>query len=152
MMTICVRYAHDLSEAEDMLQEGFIRVFKYIHQYRSEGSFEGWVKRIIVNSALKILQKKSFRFSEIDKLVESNYLDDAAPFATLQEHEILELISNLPTGYRVVFNMYVMEGYSHNEIATVLGISSGTSRSQLAKAKKLLRQQIQQQQKLSTDD
>jgi len=149
MMTICIRYAHDLSEAEDMLQEGFIRVYKYIHQYRSEGSFEGWLKRIFVNTALKILQKKVIRFSEIDAYVESNHTEDSNPFSTLQEHEILQLISNLPTGYRVVFNMYVMEGYRHNEIAVKLGITDGTSRSQLAKAKKLLRQQIQEQQKLS---
>ena len=90
MMTICIRYAHDLSEAEDMLQEGCIRVFKYIHQYRYEGSFGGWLKRIFVNTALIILQKKVIRFSEIDAYVESNHTEDSNPFSTLQEHEILQ--------------------------------------------------------------
>jgi RNA polymerase sigma factor (sigma-70 family) len=152
MMTVCLRYACDQSEAEDMLQEGFVRVFRYIHQYRFEGPLEGWLKRIIVNAALRILQRKGILFSEIDEHVEGKHLEDADPFSTLQEREILQLISNLPTGYRVVFNMYVIEGYSHNEIAAILGVNSGTSRSQLAKAKKLLRQRILQQQKLSTDE
>ena len=152
MMTVCLRYACDQSEAEDMLQEGFVRVFGYIHQYRFEGRLEGWLKRIIVNAALRILQRKVILFSEIDEHVEGKHLEDTDPFSTLQEREILQLISNLPTGYRVVFNMYVIEGYSHNEIAAILGVNSGTSRSQLAKAKKLLRQQILQQQKLSTDE
>ena len=152
MMTICNRYASNTAEAEDMLQEGFIRIFKYIYQYRFEGPFEGWFKSIMVNAALKVLQKKVTRFSEIDEQAENLHPENTDPFSTLNERELLQLISNLPTGYRVVFNMYVLEGYSHNEIAAILGINSGTSRSQLAKAKKALQQQIMQQQKHATDE
>jgi RNA polymerase sigma factor (sigma-70 family) len=152
MMTICKRYASNQTEAEDMLQVGFIRIFKYIHQYKFEGPFEAWMKRIIVNAAVRILQKKVIRFSEIDEHVENLRPEGTDPFSILNERELLQLISNLPTGYRVVFNMYVLEGYSHNEIAATLGINNGTSRSQLAKAKKTLQQQILLQQKLSTDE
>ncbi len=152
MMTICNRYASNRAEAEDMLQEGFIRIFKYIHQYRFEGPFEGWLKRIIVNAALKVLQKKVIRFSEIDEHTQNLDVENTSPFSSLQEREILQLIAGLPTGYRVVFNMYVLEGYSHNEIAAILGINSGTSRSQLAKAKKALQEQILLQQKHFTDE
>ncbi len=152
MMTICNRYASTTAQAEDMLQEGFIRIFKYIHQYKFEGSLEGWLKRIMVNAALRILQKKTIRFSAIDESMEEVSPEDTDPFAALEEQEILQLISNLPTGYRVVFNMYVLEGYSHNEIAAMLNITSGTSRSQLAKAKKALQEQILLQQKSSGDE
>lgn len=151
-MTICQRYACGQAEAEDMLQEGFIRIFKYIPQYRFEGSFEGWLKRIIVNTALKISQKKTIHFSEINEDVQALYHEDVNALSILSEREILQLISNLPTGYRVIFNMYVLEGYSHNEIAEILGINTGTSRSQLSKAKKALQQQILLQQKLSTNE
>ena len=152
MMTICNRYASTRTEAEDMLQEGFIRIFKYIHQYKFEGPLEAWLKRIMVNAALRILQKKTIRFSEINGYMEEVSPEDTNPFSALAEQEILQLISNLPTGYRVVFNMYVLEGYSHNEIASMLNITSGTSRSQLAKAKKALKEQILLQQKSSVDE
>ena len=149
MMTICLRYSCDHTEAEDMLQEGFIRVFKYINQYKFEGSFEGWLKRIIVNAALRILQKKVIRFSEIKEEMQDLQQEDTDVLSNLSEREILKLISNLPTGYRVVFNLYVLEGYSHGEIAEMLKINAGTSRSQLAKAKRTLQEQILSQQKTS---
>ena len=147
MMTICLRYSCDHTEAEDMLQEGFIRVFRYINQYKFEGSFEGWLKRVIVNAALRILQKKVIHFSEINEELQD--LQQGDILSNLSEREILKLISNLPTGYRVVFNLYVLEGYSHSEIAEMLQINAGTSRSQLAKAKRTLQEQIRSQQKTS---
>ena len=117
MMTICLRYSCDETEAEDMLQEAFIRIFKYINQYKFEGSFEGWLKRIVVNAALKILQKKSIHFSEINVELQDLQMAEADALSNLSEQELLKLISDLPSGYRVVFNLYVLEGYSHNEIS-----------------------------------
>ena len=151
MMTICLRYSCDRTEAEDMLQEGFIRIFRYINQYKFEGSFEGWLKRIVVNAALRILQKKVIHFSEINEELQDLQQADADVLSNLSEREILKLISNLPAGYRVVFNLYVLEGYSHGEIAEILKINMGTSRSQLAKARRTLQEQIRSQQKLHID-
>ena len=152
MMTICLRYSCDHTEAEDMLQEGFIRIFRYIKQYKFEGSFEGWLKRIVVNAALRILQKKVIHFSEISEEAKDLQQADSDILSNLSEREILKLISNLPAGYRVVFNLYVLEGYSHGEIAELLKINTGTSRSQLSKAKRTLQEQIRSQQKLSIDE
>jgi RNA polymerase sigma factor (sigma-70 family) len=149
MMTVCLRYSTDHTEAEDMLQEGFVRVFRYIKQYKSEGSFEGWIKRIVVNAALRILQKKVIRFSEMTEELRDIRQQDAGILSSLNEREILKLISNLPPGYRIIFNLYVLEGYSHDEIAVLLKINSGTSRSQLAKARRTLQEQILLQQKTS---
>jgi len=135
-----------------MLQEGFIRVFRYIHQYKFEGSFEGWIKRIVVNASLRILQKKGIHFLEINEELQELQQAEADILSTLSEREILKLISNLPTGYRVIFNLYVLEGYSHGEIAEMLQIDKGTSRSQLSKARRTLQEQIRSQQKLSIDE
>ncbi|HWB91863.1 MAG TPA: RNA polymerase sigma factor [Puia sp.] len=148
MMTVCRRYAADPTEAEDMLQESFIRIFNHIGQYRFQGSFEGWIRRIVVHTALRILQKKKLRFSEIheDFDVEQSMTVDG--IATLGAEELLKLVSGLPAGYRIVFNLYVLEGYDHNEIAAMLEINAATSRSQLAKARKVLQTQIENLTKL----
>lgn len=147
LMTVCIRYSSTQVEAEDVMQEAFIRIFNYIHQYKFEGSFEGWLKRIVANTALRILQKKGIRFSELKEETQEQYVEDADALSHASETEILQLISNLPAGYRTVFNMYVLEGYSHEEIATLLKINIGTSRSQLAKARKALQQKIISQEK-----
>ncbi len=148
-MTVCLRYANDAMEAEDMLQEGFIRIFNNIHQFKFEGSFEGWMRRIVVNVALKHLQKKKLQFSEIKE----NHADipaiQAYAYNHLGEEEILKLINQLPEGYKIVFNLNVIEGYSHEEIAKLLNIQPSTSRSQLVKARKMLQQQILQLQKIA---
>lgn len=149
MMTICIRYSCCQAEAEDMLQEAFVRIFTYINQYKFEGSFEGWLKRIVVNTALKILQKKVIHFSELNEELQEVSNTDSDAWSNLSEREILKLVSSLPTGYRMVFNLYVLEGYSHSEIAEMLTINPGTSRSQLAKAKRILQEQIRSQQKIS---
>ena len=149
MMTVCIRYSGSQAEAEDMLQEGFIRIFSHINQYKFEGSFEGWLRRVVVNTALRILQKKVIHFSEIKEDLQPISNVDPEAWSNLSEREILKLVSELPTGYRVVLNLYVLEGYSHREIAEMLKINAGTSRSQLAKAKRTLQEQIRSQQKIA---
>ncbi|HRH50959.1 MAG TPA: sigma-70 family RNA polymerase sigma factor [Panacibacter sp.] len=143
LMTVCLRYASNREQAEDMLQETFIRVFKYIHQYRFGGSFEGWLKRTAANCALKMLQKKTLHFFEIEHDLQTASPANISAVTNLSEIELLKLISGLPDGYRIVFNLYAIEGYSHDEIAKLLRIKTATSRSQLAKARKMLQQQIQ---------
>ena len=147
-MTVCRRYANDQTEAEDMLQESFIRVFNNIAQYRFEGSLEGWIRRIVIHTALRLLQKKKIRFAEINDDLDVEQSMSVDGIATLGAEELLKLISALPDGYRVVFNLYVLEGYDHNEIATMLDINAATSRSQLSKARKVLQTQIENLTKL----
>ena len=142
MMTVCLRYARNSADAEDILQDGFIRLFQNIHQYKNEGSFEGWVRRIFVNASLKKYQPKkwSMEQSGVDHIEEE--IMDPGIISTLCEEEILHLISQLPEGYRIVFNMYIIEGYSHKEISELLGINEATSRTQLLKARKQLQRKI----------
>jgi RNA polymerase sigma factor (sigma-70 family) len=142
MMAVCRRFASDLTEAEDMLQEAFIRVFTNIGQYRFEGSLEGWIRRIVVHSALEVLRKRLVRFTDIDGEVETLSSTDTDAVEALSAGELMKLICDLPDGYRIVFNLYVIEGYDHNEIATLLGISAATSRSQLLKARRALQEEI----------
>lgn len=149
LMTICLRYSCDHPEAEDILQEAFIKIFSHIHQYKFEGSFEGWMKRIVVNCALKTIQKKKTRILQIDSQEAATQHAESFVLSDLSETELVKLISALPDGYRIVFNLYVMEGYSHDEIAAILGIQAATSRSQLVKARKLLQKQILLTQKIA---
>lgn len=142
MMTVCRRYACDQNEAEDMLQDAFIKVFTHLDQYRFEGSLQGWIRRIVVNSALKVLQDRRIRFIDIGKEADTIPSRDVDALAALSAGELIRLIAALPDGYRVVFNLYVIEGYDHNEIAALLDISPATSRSQLLKARRALRDQI----------
>jgi RNA polymerase sigma factor (sigma-70 family) len=138
MYGVCLRYAGNAEEAEDILQEGFIKVFNKIGSYRSEGSFEGWIRRIFVNTAIEHFRKKIYLqpITEYEEnTVEGKYLtvlDDLA------EKDIIQLVQQLSPGYRTVFNMYVVEGYTHRQIAEALGISEGTSKSQLSRAKLIL--------------
>ncbi len=149
MMTVCLRYANDMPEAEDILQEGFIRVFNNLHQFKFEGSFEGWVRRVVVNCALKHIQKKRISFSEIKEHGDDMPQIESYVFSSLGEEELLKLIEQLPTGYKLVFNLNVIEGYSHEEIGNMLGIQPSTSRSQLVKARKMLQYQIRHSQKIA---
>ncbi|CAN5642510.1 RNA polymerase sigma factor [soil metagenome] len=149
LMTMCLRYASDTPEAEDMLQESFIRIFNVLDKYRFEGSFEGWLKRITVNICLKILQKKKIRFVEVDTHELIQDISEPQVISSLSENELIKMISNLPDGYRIVFNLYVMEGYSHDEIARMLNIEAATSRSQLVKARRMLQKQILLHQKIA---
>lgn len=149
MMSVCMRYANDAMEAEDMMQDAFIKVFQYIGQFKSEGSFEGWIRRIVVNTAIRQLEKKKMHFKDIDEHGSNAPQLDPNAYTHLGEEDLLKLINQLPDGYRMVFNLNVIEGYSHEEIGDMLHIQPGTSRSQLVKARKMLQQQIVQLQKIA---
>jgi len=142
MLVVCLRYATDHMEAEDILQNGFIKVFRYISQFKHEGSFEGWVRRVMVNTALKHCQKKRIRFDELHPDMQNGPSIDPYVYSHLGENDLLHLIRQLPEGYRIVFNLHIIEGYSHEEIATMLGIKDSTSRSQLVKARRMLQMAI----------
>jgi RNA polymerase sigma factor (sigma-70 family) len=148
MMTICLRYAGNSTKAEDVLQEAFIRVFLHIKQFAFKGSLEGWVRRIVVNAALKSVQLKKISFSEISGELLELPEPGADILSNLSHSELLSMVSQLPDGYRIVFNLYVMEGFSHEEIAGLLHIKAVTSRTQLLKARRMLREQICQYQKI----
>jgi RNA polymerase sigma factor (sigma-70 family) len=134
MLGVCYRYAHSMDEAKDFFQDAFIKVFRNLDRFKGEGSLEGWIRRIMVNTSLNHL-KASHKF--IETLNEYDYADQPEWQADSQTDakEIMEEIRLLPTGFRTVFNMYAVEGYSHKEIAEALGISEGTSRSQYARAR-----------------
>ncbi|MFM2360500.1 MAG: hypothetical protein RLY16_2493 [Bacteroidota bacterium] len=139
MFGVCYRFAKNREDAEDMLQEGFIRVFTQIHQYRNEGSLEGWIRRIIVHTCINVL-KKNKKFADTVDISEAHGLVIRAENvpAILQAKEIVDCIRLLPLGYRTVLNLYAIEGYSHKEIGQMLDIEESTSRSQYTRAKALL--------------
>jgi RNA polymerase sigma factor (sigma-70 family) len=140
MLFVCYRYCKNKEEAEDVLQDGFIKVFKYVHTFRFEGSFEDWVRRIMINTAIAHLRKKKhiYSFSSLKNIIESPQ-SDYNIIGRLDEKKLLKTINLLPNGYRTVLNMYVIEGYSHKEIGKALGITEGTSKSQLYKSKFFLK-------------
>jgi len=139
MKTLCLRYVGDDSEADDVMQEGFIKMFNNLRTFRHEGSFEGWLRRIMINLCLKhINEKKKARTDSLDDVAET-WTDGQDIDSQLSEQDLLKGLMKLPTGYRTIFNMYVIEGYSHKEISKLLGIEESTSRSQLVKAKGFLR-------------
>ena len=142
MMTVCLRYARHRAEAEDLLQDSFIKVFDNMHQFEGKGSFEGWIRRIVVNTALKNISKLSFQRENIgiENMVETAVAPSVLSLMT--EQELLNLITKLPTGYRTVFNLFVLEDMSHREISEVLGIEESTSRSQLVKARNMLQAMV----------
>ncbi len=151
MLGVCHRYARTAADAEDILQDAFIKVFDKIHQFKFEGSFEGWIRRIIVNTALKKYSLRRYEKEVVGYEVKDKDESGMEPsaYAHLTQKEILELINNLPDGYRLIFNLYVMEGFQHEEIAEMLGIQPGTSRSQLVKARTMLQKQITELQKIA---
>jgi RNA polymerase sigma-70 factor (ECF subfamily) len=139
MLGVCYRFAKNKIDAEDMLQEGFIKIFTQIHQYRNDGSLEGWIRRIIVHHCINYL-KKNKKFTDTVDLVYAVEIQNHAESipSIIQAKQVVESIRMLPLGYRTVLNLYAIEGYSHNEIATMLEIQESTSRSQYARAKILL--------------
>ena len=142
---ICLRFGGNEMEAEDILQNGFIHLFSNLDQFRFEGNLEAWVKRIFVNTAINHY-KKNLKFSqevELEHACEDvTNLEDA--LSMISTKELLEMIQRLPIGYRTVFNLYVIEDYQHKEIAQMLGISEGTSKSQLNRAKSMIRRMLQE--------
>jgi len=139
MLSVCYRFAQSREDAEDMLQEGFIKVFTQIHTFQNKGAFEGWIRRIIVHTCINFL-KKYKKFNENVDLSYANYLqvkEETIP-SIMQARQIIECIRLLPIGYRTVLNLYALEGYSHKEIGELLDIAESTSRSQYTRAKVLL--------------
>lgn len=141
MMAVCMRYGKDRFEAEDMLQTGFIRMFDKIKDFKNEGSFEGWLRRIMVNNCIEFY-RKSLRMLPVSDTEITNVTEPAYEHTHLEVKDLMQIISQLSPGYRIVFNMYAIEGYSHREIAKELGISEGTSKSQLARARNILKEYI----------
>jgi RNA polymerase sigma factor (sigma-70 family) len=141
MMTVCLRYSKSTDEAEDILQEGFVKVFQAIKGFRQEAKLETWITRIMVNTALNAQRKKMYLYPMVD--VEDLRLpEQEVSLSGIHFKQLLELIQSLPQGCQIVFNMFAIEGYSHKEIAELLGISEGTSKSQFARAKSLLQQKL----------
>ena len=142
MFGVCLRYCKDRDVAEDVLQDGFIKVFKHIGKYRGAGSLEGWIRRIMVNTALEHHRKAArfFALTDLDEAMSEDAGHDVV--AQMGEEEILGLIQELPDGYRTIFNLFAIEGYSHREIAAQLNISEGTSKSQFARARKQLQEKV----------
>lgn len=142
MLAVCIRYVKDRMEAEHVMVGGMVKVFKNIGQFQEQGSFEGWIRRIMVNESLMYLRKnKNMALSsDIDEVKEEPNYDALSD--SLNADELLKIIEGLPVGYRTVFNLYAIEGYKHDEIAEMLGISTGTSKSQLNRARKLLQKQL----------
>src|ERR1700744_574643 len=145
MLGVCLRYANDRMEAEDMLQNGFIRVFQKIADFRNEGSFEGWIRRIMVHSSIEYYRKhhKMLLVADLEETGREPSVN-AAVVAKLDEKDLMGLIQQLSPGYRMVFNLYAIEGYSHREIGVIMGISEGASKSQLSRARTILKEQIAQ--------
>jgi RNA polymerase sigma factor (sigma-70 family) len=142
MLGVCMRYATDKMEAEDMLQNGFIRVFQKMSDYRGEGSFEGWVRRIMVHSSIEYYRKhhKMMQVVGMDEVNEPSV--DPIAMANLDAKDLIALIQQLAPGYRMVFNLYAIEGYSHREIGEIVGITEGASKSQLSRARAILKEQV----------
>jgi RNA polymerase sigma factor (sigma-70 family) len=141
LLSICRRYVADDMLAEDVMVEGFVKIFDKVKDFRFEGSFEGWIKRIMVNEALMALrsQKREGFLIDIDSHLET---PTQSIETTLEAEDLLAMVAALPTGFRTVFNLYAIEGYSHAEIAQQLGISEGTSKSQLSRARVILQQKV----------
>ncbi len=144
LFSICLKYSPNYADAEDNLQDSFLTIFNKISQYQSKGSFEGWMKRVTINTALQRYRKPGF----LELVTNENVADEDSVIVDIDESSIsldflLQIIQELPDRYRLVFNLYVLDGYSHNEIAEMLTISSGTSKSNLARARHILKEKIE---------
>lgn len=149
MLSVCRQYVRNLDQAEEVMLSGFLKVFLNLKNFRSEGSFEGWIRRIMVNESLSFLRKEQrLKFTDEDQ-ISGNELPVAYVESELEVEEIQRLIDQLPEGYKTVFVLYAIEGYKHSEIAELLRISESTSKSQLFKARKLLQSKVDQVNKVS---
>lgn len=139
MLGVCYRFARNREDAEDMMQEGFIKVFSQIYQFRNQGALEGWIRRIIVHTCINVLKKNKKFTDSVDLFHASSiYLNENNIPSILQAKQVVECIRLLPVGYKTVLNLYAIEGYSHKEIASILDIEESTSRSQYTRAKSML--------------
>ena len=144
MMGVCLRYADNYEDAQDILQEGLIKVFKNMHSFKGSGSLEGWIRKIITNTALAVYRKSNpLRLSKGMEELELIPASDGNIIGSISANELLNIIRKLPSGYRIVFNLYAIEGYSHKEIAEQLDITESTSKSQYSRARSLLKKIIQ---------
>ena len=141
MLVVCLRYSKTTAEAEDILQEAFVKVFQGIKDFRQEAKLETWITRIMVNTALNVQRKKLYLYPMVD-VAEINLPEEEMSISGIHFTQLLEMIQSLPQGCQIVFNLFAIEGYSHKEIAEMLGISEGTSKSQFARAKSLLQSKI----------
>lgn len=143
MFIICLRYSKSREEAEEILQEGFMKVFEFLHQYKSFGPFEGWMRKIMVNCALQKYRSKGNLYPVIDIDTEAgDYGAHEDIIAKIGTKELLQMVQQLPPAYRLIFNLYVFEGMKHREIAELLGISEGTSKSNLSDARAILQKAV----------
>ncbi len=143
MYGVCLIYTKDRSAAEDVLQDGFVKVFKYIKQFEGKGSFEGWVRRIMVNTALERYRKQRLLYvsDDVENYSENVYYDDI--ISEISAQDLLAIVQELSPQYKVVFSLYAIEGYSHKEISAQLGISEGASKSNLSRARKVLQAKVE---------
>ncbi len=143
MYAVCLRYASKRVMADDILQEAFIKVFKYLPSFKFQGSFEGWIRRIVVNTALDHIKRFAEPFEDLEENIsESVTINTDEITSNLSVQDLITIIQELPEGKRMIFNLYVFEGYNHKEIAEMLGISVMTSKGQLSKAKKMLQEKL----------
>jgi len=139
---ICVRYVKNLAEAEDIMIKGFMKVFQNLDRYEGKGSFEGWMKRIIINESLMYLRKNKSMYLEVDIDYADREPDYHWASTNLEVEDLHKMIEDLPMGYRTIFNLYAIEGYSHKEIAEMLEINENTSKSQLSRARAILQKKV----------
>jgi len=147
MYMVCLRYTKSQQEAEDVLQDSFIKIFRNLKGYRGESRLDYWIKRIVINTALNSQRKKLYMYPMVDIDEVKNEYDQSKVFSNFQMEELLRMIRELPTGCQTVFNLFGIEGYSHKEIAEMLEVSEGTSKSQFARARKLLQEKIAEEDK-----
>jgi len=147
MYVVCLRYTKSQQEAEDVLQDSFIKVFKNLKGYRGDSRLDYWIKRIVINTALNSQRKKLYMYPMVDIDDVKNDFDHSKALSNFQMEELLKMIKELPTGCQAVFNLFAIEGYSHKEIAEMLEVSEGTSKSQFARARKLLQNKIAEEDK-----
>ncbi len=148
MYGVCMRFSKDKMEAKDILQDGFVKVFQNLKQFRFQGSFEGWVRRIIINTALERFRKEDYQTASIEDVDFQDPPGQDDVLSDLSVQELLGMIQDLSPQYRMVFNLYAIEGYSHKEISQMLNISEGTSKSNLSRARSILQEKIKRLNKL----
>ena len=151
MYGVCLRYASSYDEAQDILQEGFIKVFDKLSTFKDAGSFEGWIRRIFVNTAIEKYRERIYHLSVHDMSENGYFAEENMAASRLGVNDLLALIQKLPDQYRLVFNMYAMEGLSHKDIGEMLGISESTSRSNLSRARALLQDMVKKETEGTTD-
>jgi RNA polymerase sigma factor (sigma-70 family) len=144
LYAVCLQYSGNDEEARDILQEGFIKIFENLIHYKFEGSFDGWVRRIIVNTALEKFRSKHnlYRVDDIDQIPEQDSEPDNEDYAGLGARDLMEIIRELPPRYRIVFNLFAIEGYTPKEISNMMSISEGTSKSNLSRARVILQRRV----------